>query len=141
MSIRVRLLLGCLTMMCVTVALGLHARHQANLLGQIAIDGYEKSLLSISYARSTQLIFVHAMTAGRSKSGPADTQGAISRLHEAQGDLEVALERIPSPDTKALARALRDELASVARSGTLDGVDVDGIGQKFDDLVTTLLRS
>lgn len=55
MSIRTKILLGCIAMLCVTVGLGLYERLQAAALGRLAVNVYEQSLMGISYGEAQRL--------------------------------------------------------------------------------------
>ncbi len=117
MSIRMKLLLGCFAMLCVTIGLGLYERQQGAALGRLAVNVYEQSLMGVSYARSAQVGYIRleARKAGMTAKDVLD-------------DLDVAIERIGSATTREMAIALRKAIAASA-------ADID---ERFDALVETL---
>ena len=121
MSISGKILLGCVAMLCVTIALGLYERQQAAALGRLAVNVYEQSLMGISYARSAQVGFM------RYAGGKP---GATAK--DVLDDLDVAISRVGSGPARDLAVALRKGLAS---SEVVAAADLD---DRFDTLVETL---
>lgn len=125
MSIRLKILLGCLAMLGVTVGLGLFERQKTMDLGALAVSVYEESLMGISYARSAQVGFMKTVAAG--KSGQA-------ALKDVLDDLDVAAGRAGSEPTRALAAGLRTLLLRYAEKTQ----GADAIDEQFDSLVETL---
>ena len=129
MSIRLKIMSGCLTMLLVTICLGLYERTQMRALGAVAIQVYDQSLMSISHVRGANLGFMLFTTK------PRDTKG----LDDVLSDLDVAIERAPSPETLAATRNLRVKVAALQaavkkaageQSGATGAIETD-----FDNLV------
>src|SRR3954468_5220397 len=95
MSIRLKILLGCLAMLALTVGRGVYERQQAQALGRLAIGVYEQSLMSISYARSAQAGFLRLAGA---RAGAATIPSG--KLKDVLDDLDVAIERASSASAR-----------------------------------------
>src|SRR6185312_9279375 len=131
MSIRLKILLGCLAMLALTVGLGVYERQQAHGLGRLAIGVYEQSLMSISYARSAQAGFLRLDAAGAAA-------GKVSpgKLKDVLEDLDVAIERASSASARELGTQLRARLADLRDSAqAADAADkLAAIDEMFDNL-------
>ena len=140
-SIRVKILLGCLAMLCMTIGLGLYERQQAAALGKLAVEVYEQSLLGISYARSAQVGFMRFAAQQRAGSTTSGTKSA-KPLKDVLEDIDVAIQRIVPADSRTAAQALRGRLAPLNDQAALakGGADAgfDDIDQRFDGLVEAL---
>jgi methyl-accepting chemotaxis protein len=129
MSIRLKITIGCLAMLLITICLGLYERTQARALGDVAIRVYDRSLMSVSYVRSASLGFMRFTTK------PGDAKG----LDDVLSDLDVAIERASSPETLSGTRVLRGKVAALqaaAKTGASDHSMAAGkIETDFDNLV------
>lgn len=137
MSIRLKILLGCLAMLCVTVGLGLYERQEAAALGKVAIGVYEQSVLGISHARSGQVGFLRfSMT---EPSGDKEAAGMIRGVIE---DLDVVIERVVAEETRTAVAVLRERLAAMIVAGAgnkaANASLVAEIDQGFDTAVELL---
>ncbi|MCW4116340.1 EAL domain-containing protein [Aurantimonas sp. MSK8Z-1] len=110
MSIRLKLIVGCLGLTMVVFGLGLFARSSQQQIGTIATRIYDEALLSLSYLRSAQnsLVKLEADLRDRLdanailKTAPRlqqddPKQSAEIRLDDILGDLKVAADRAISP--------------------------------------------
>ena len=122
MSIRARILLGCLSLTLVTMIVGLLARGAQESLGTIALRLYDDAFMSMSYLRSAQnslLIAVRDVSSDVSRVGreggqaPEVAEELVARLSAAGDDLEVAQKRAMSREGAAAAGTLRAALASI----------------------------
>src|ERR1700722_11772117 len=119
-SIRLKIFMGCLAMLCVTVGLGLFGHRQSETLGALAIDVYEHSLMGISYTRSAQVGFIR-LPPRAATDNAASERKRRSALKDVLDDLDVALQRIAAPNSLQQTRELRGLVAS-------GGADVSDIG-------------
>ncbi|MXP65810.1 EAL domain-containing protein [Roseomonas sp. M0104] len=111
MSIRLKILLGCLALTTVTVALGTFTRTAQRELGAITTQLYDDSFLAMSYLRAAQNGLLRAEARIRQ---PEDTAAASANaprllaqlLQEIADDLEVARNRATSPEAAAVAERL-----------------------------------
>lgn len=137
MSIRLKILVGCIAMLCVTVGLGLFQRREAKALGDVAISVYEQSLLAISHARSSQVGFLRFSVA--EPTSAKEATGMIKAIIE---DLDVVIDRVATAETRTAMVGLRDRLAGMvaARADNRIGSAtlVAEIGQDFDNAVEML---
>ena len=94
MSIRAKILLGCLSLTLVTVMVGALTRSAQSELGAVAFRIYDEAFMSMSYLRSAQNALLgvgHDLAAGGS---PDDLE---ARINGAVSDLDVARRRAMSP--------------------------------------------
>jgi len=136
-SIRLKILLGCLAMLCVTVGLGLYERRQARILGDVAIRVYEQSLLGISHARSAQVGFIRL-----SMNGPVSGGATSNALKIVIEDLDVVIDRTGAAETRAVVITLRDRLTAIMAQGTAgkawDASTVAEMDPEFESVVELL---
>ena len=121
MSIRLKILLGCLALTGVTVLLGDYTRAAQRELGAVTTRLYDESFLAMSYLRSAQNGLMRAEAAyQRPWSSPADEAAARSALAaalpEVAADLDVAQARALSPAGRVSIEALSAALDDLARS-------------------------
>lgn len=137
MSIRLKILVGCIAMLCVTVGLGLYQRREAKALGDVAISVYEQSLLAISHARGGQVGFLRFSVAE-----PTSAKVATGMIKAIIEDLDVVIDRVATAETRTAMVGLRDRLAGMvaARADNRIGSAtlVAEIGQDFDNAVEML---
>ena len=151
MSIRLKIFVGCLAMLAVTIGLGTYEREQARALGDIALEVYEKSLMSISYARSAQTNFVRFLDArhGASASTGSDDvktvadgnkPAGVKKLKDALDDLDVSIERVSSDAARQQAISLRGKIAVLRDPQHAADVDATlaAVDSGFDTLIDTL---
>jgi signal transduction histidine kinase/DNA-binding response OmpR family regulator len=112
MSIRVKILAGCLGFVLVIIALGLFMRGQEAALGDAATDVYDKALIGVSYVRKVQTDFLRF----EERAGTADAATADKQLDSLLADLDVATERAISPKGASAARALRVKIANLRQA-------------------------
>ncbi len=110
MSIRAKILLGCLSLTFVTIVIGLLGRTAEIELGATATQMYDQAFMSMSYLRSAQNTLL-----GVSRDlvlpnvAPADLH---LRVASAVDDLEVANERAMSPAGRAVTARLRPKIVA-----------------------------
>ena len=125
MSIRLKIMACCLGMLLVTICLGLYERTQARAFGEIAIRVYDRSLMSISYARNANLGFTRFTAVTHN---PKDLNNVLS-------DLDVAIERATTPETLAATKALRGKLVALQTAEGGNTAAIGAIETDFDNLV------
>ena len=119
MSIRLKILLACLSLTAITIAFGLLARASQEELGGLAFRLYDEAFMSMSYLRSAQN---NVLSASRDLVSPqADQQTSIEeKLESALSDLQVARDRALSPQGANAATWLQEQvgvLQSQVRAG------------------------
>ena len=132
-TIRAKILLGCLSLTLVTVLLGLLAWGAQRELGGIALRLFDEAFMSMSYLRSAQNSLVsvardieaatRVATAEGNEAGSKATAELAARLATSADDLEIARDRAMSPEGKEAAEHLRAALVAVSaeleRTGSL----------------------
>jgi signal transduction histidine kinase/ActR/RegA family two-component response regulator/HPt (histidine-containing phosphotransfer) domain-containing protein len=114
MPIRLKLLIGCLGLVALTMMLGFFLREQEHRLGQLAMDVYDNALIGASYARKAQTGFVRLLPTDRNGVIELSAGEARARIDDVAGDLDVAIERAISDKGRNMAQAIR---ASILRLG------------------------
>ena len=114
MSIRTKILLGCLSLTFVTVVFGMVSRSAQFELGQMSVRLYDEAFMSMSYLRSAQN---GLMTISRDiAAGTAVDVDIGERLDNAIADIGVSKERAVSDNGRNAAAALADRLTKIARA-------------------------
>ena len=107
MTIRAKILAGCLALTMLTALLGLYAQRAERDLGTLALRIYDEAFMGVSYLRSAQASFaLLAVGARYGQPDPAAVSGVI-------GDLGVAQERAMSPGGRAAAESLAAAVAAM----------------------------
>ncbi|WP_458094572.1 putative bifunctional diguanylate cyclase/phosphodiesterase [Roseomonas sp. WA12] len=145
MTIRLKLLLGCLALAAVTVLLGTFNRGAQRELGRIAVSLYDETFLAMSYLRSAQNGLTRAEVAFQASGSIAAAEAAargtlLGTLPEIADDLNVALERALSPGGREAATRLAAGLAALQAPGGLPSTpevaaSLHDLGTGFDRLV------
>ena len=137
MSIRVKILLACLSLTAITISFGLMARAGQSQLGDLAFRLYDDAFMSMSYLRSAQntmLAISPDLSAPAEKRNPLD-----DKLDSALGDLQVARDRALSPNGERAAAWLQGRVgalqAMVKTGATVERRDLAELARHFDDAV------
>ena len=104
MTIRLKILLGCLALTLLTGLLGVLADRAEHRLAQLTLQVYDEAFMGMSYLRSAQVGFADLSAAAR--EGKIETN-TVNTLLE---DLDVASERAMSPRGRKAVSALRDHV-------------------------------
>lgn len=106
MTIRLKILAGCLGLTLMTVLLGLHDRGVERELGALSVRLYDDAFQAMSYLRAAQNDLLVA--------SDLPDQQATTRLHEALGNIAIAEQRSMSPQGRDASAALHARLAWLA---------------------------
>jgi methyl-accepting chemotaxis protein len=134
MSIRAKILAGCLAITLLTGALGGFAQVAERQLGALALRIYDDAFMAVSYLRSAQLGFARlAAIVGAGGALDAGVAGDVL------GDLAVARDRAMSPAGRAQVEALRAHVAAVLDPGAASpaGAAVVAVQAEFERVVET----
>src|ERR1700712_464417 len=109
MSIRSKILTGCLALTLLTGLLGWFAQTAERRLGALALDIYDNAFMSVSYLREAQIDFsrIAARQAGLSRAASAATE------QELLDDLDLVRDRAMSAAGRQQAEQLRRQVAAV----------------------------
>ena len=109
MTIRSKILAGCLALTLLTGGLGLYAQQAERELGHLALRIYDEAFMGVSYLRSAQAGFAALTHAGtRDPAMDAEAQAAII------DDLAIARQRAMSPAGQAAAEGLSIAVAAAS---------------------------
>jgi diguanylate cyclase (GGDEF)-like protein len=133
MTIRLKILLGCLPLTLLTFVLGVYAQDAERRLGAVALDIYDNAFMAVSYLRSAEVEFAHladdARQPGWTASRAADTG------QEVLSDLDVARDRAMSPAGRREVAALQTRISSLLPHLRDDTAGAEATRVAFDQLV------
>jgi len=138
MSIRAKILMGCLALTTLTAALGAYSQIAQRQLAGLATTIYDDAFMGVSYLRSAQVHFGElSRQTGLGQTGLGQTgeagldQPAVAAILD---DLSVASERAMSAAGKQEVDALRSRIAA-ASTGDLASIqgEFEGVVEAFAD--------
>jgi diguanylate cyclase (GGDEF)-like protein len=118
MSIRLRILAGCLALTGLTGILGAYAQQAERELGALALRIYDEAFMGVSYLRSAQVGFASLVSAAQNGKLQPDAVSAV------RDDLGVARERAMSAEGRAAAENLDTDVVSVIAHGNKTAAEV-----------------
>ena len=133
MSIRSKILAGCLALTVLSGWLGLFAQDAERRLGGVALDIYDNAFMAVSYLREAQLDFARLAADPHQRAGPQ----TAARSQEVLDDLDVVRERAMSPRGRAQAAALRGRAGSLLPRLAAHPAEAAAVQHDFDRLVET----
>jgi signal transduction histidine kinase len=113
MSVRLKIFLGALGFLLITLALGLFSRSQETQLGTLAANVYDRTLVAVSYVQKVQTDFVRLSSEERIASHPFATVADRAQLDQLLQDLDIAADQAITPKGNALARHVRAEVLAL----------------------------
>lgn len=125
MSVRMSILIGCLTLTLITVLLGLFARDSERRLGDLGLRLYDEAFMAVNHLRAAQNSFNRLVL--RKTAGLGDEQEDL--LESVIDDLSVGRDRSMSDAGRRQAEALLQELAGFADLVRSDGDPTNRISQ------------
>ncbi len=135
MSIRYKLIALTALMITAMIALAGVATFTIGRFGQIADSLYDNAFVGVHYAHKVDVGFVRLEDSQR--AAPSGKLGASQKdsLQKIVDDLDVAIERAPTPREKQLALALRTQIVALADAPTWDAGKADQIDGALRKLV------
>lgn len=140
MTIRRKLLAGCIALTLLTALMGAYAREAQRNLGAVTIRLYDDAFQAMSYLRSAQNELTSTMAELR-KGPDSDPLPLFTRtVHEVAENVQVALNRALSEQARASATRLADMIATLEKSAPQQDwaalkLTLDDIGSTFDTTV------
>jgi diguanylate cyclase (GGDEF)-like protein len=148
-SIRFKILLGCLCLTLITVVMGGFAQRSQRELASIATRIYDEAFLAVSYLREAQnevmrlSVDLETGPEGASSGADADLATALviaEAVPDILSSLQVAHDRAMSPEGEVAAEALRAEIEQLARGAGAAPrqvliADLGKVRRDFDTLV------
>ncbi len=137
MPVRIKILIGCLGFLALTIGLGLFTRAQEAELGQLSMSVYDNALIGVSYVRKVQTDFVRLCSTEQAASAPFQGAAARKQLGALLGDLDVAIERAITKKGASSARKLRARIAALPKLSSRDALltEMAAIDKKLSSLV------
>jgi diguanylate cyclase (GGDEF)-like protein len=133
MTIRLKILLGCLSLTLLTFLLGLHAQDADRKLGGVALDIYDNAFMAMSYLRSAEVEFGHLADSARQPGWSA--REAAGPGQEVLTDLDVARDRAMSPNGRQEVAALQQRIISLLPLLHQDAAGAGAARAAFDRVV------
>ena len=130
MSIRNKLLAGCLALTLLTALLGVSAQLAERRLEKVALGIYDKAFMSVSYLRTAQVGFARLAAEADRTPTAGDEQDLLA-------DLDIVIDRAMSPHGRTEAVSLRREVGAALPHLRADRIAVqqhfDRVGEIFAD--------
>ena len=124
MSVRFKILLGCLSLTLITVLMGGFAQRSQQELGTIATRIYDEAFMAVSYLREAQnglmklnasLIRLETASVQPAIGDPAAADLVAAAVPDILGSLDVAHDRAMSPEGAEATATLRAEVDALPR--------------------------
>ena len=133
MSVRFKILSGCLALTLLTGVVGLFAQAAERRLGAVAFDIYDNAFMAVSYLREAQIDCAR-LAAGARKGMPAPAS-ADALSQDILDDLDVVRDRAMSPAGRDEAATLRRLFVSQQPRLAIDPGAGAALQRAFDRLV------
>ncbi len=141
MSIRSKILAGCMALTLLTGLLGVFAQVAERRLGGVALDIYDNAFMAVSYLREAQVDFSRLAAnanASANARGPRPASARSAALsQELLDDLDVVRERAMSAAGRNQAKALRGRIVTLLTRPADDAAATAAAQNAFDELVET----
>ncbi len=128
MSIRNKILGGCLALTLLTALLGASGEIAEQRLGNLAIGIYDNAFMAVSYLRAAQVEFAGI-------SSISDRSSQSEAYQDVLDDLDIVVERAMSPHGRTEATRLRREVASTLPHIRANPTAASPIEARFDRVV------
>ena|GEM_PF-1534976 len=135
MSIRYKLIALITLMIAAMIVLAGVATFTIGRFGQIADSLYDNAFVGVHYAHKVDVGFVRLEDSRR--AAPSGALGVVEKdnLQNILGDLDVAIERAPTPREKQLAIAVRAQIVTLANAPAWDPREADEIDATLSKIV------
>lgn len=110
-SFRRRVRIGAAVLLAVNLAVGLFARQQLHAIINYAVNVYDTAFISTNYIHLAQIAFQHYADERLSPTEDLAKTGEI--LDTVLNNLDVAIERAESPQSRAMASEMRSTIATL----------------------------
>ena len=149
MSIRYKLFLMTGVMIAALIAIGCVTMLMTGQLGQIADNLYDRAFVGVHYAHKVEAGFIRFESAHQGVAPPYRTDADREAIDTILDDLEVAIERAPTPHEQQLAISVRSQIAGLedprrpASQDDLSAIDhsLTKLVQRFADRALDLRTS
>jgi diguanylate cyclase (GGDEF)-like protein len=135
MTIRVKILAGCLALTLLTGLLGLYAQDAERRLGAVALDIYDKAFMAVSYLRSAEVAF--ARLSAQANEPGWSAEAAAEAEQDMLSDLDVVRDRAMSPAGRSHAIVLKARIQALLPHLQTDRKGAEAVRTAFENLVET----
>ena len=133
-SFRRRVRIGAAVLLAVNLAVGLFAREQLHTIINYAVNVYDTAFISTNYIHLAQVAFQHYADERLSPTEDLAKTGEV--LDTVLNNLDVAIERAESPQSRAMASEMRSTIAALG----VDQSDAAQLKAKLADIQQELER-
>ena len=123
-------------LLAVNLTIGLFARHQQHAIIDYAVTIYDTAFISTNYVSLAQISFQHYIDERFRGAGPAQTSEANELLETVLDDMDVAVERSSSAQTREKGQGIRAEIAELLKPQA----DTPELKQRITDIQGRLER-
>src|SRR5438874_634251 len=123
-------------LLAVNLTIGLFARHQQHAIIDYAVTIYDTAFISTNYVSLAQISFQHYIDERFRGAGPAQTSEANELLETVLDDMDVAVERSSSAQTREKGQGIRAEIAELRKPQA----DTPELKQRITDIQGRLER-
>src|SRR5271165_1376777 len=110
MTIRLKILLTCFLFALVVIGFGLFSRQQVTKMGDLGISIYDRVVMSIDYARKSQVDWVRFTASHPAGTAAKMTGDDRANLDALLTDLDVTIDRGITEKSKAIGTSLRGQV-------------------------------
>jgi diguanylate cyclase (GGDEF)-like protein len=135
MTIRLKILAGCLALTMLTGLLGLYAQDAERRLGAVALDIYDNAFMAVSYLRSAEVAF--ARISAESHEPGWSAEAAADDEQDMLSDLDVVRDRAMSPAGRSHAIILKARIQALLPHLQDDRKGAEAVRKGFESLVET----
>jgi diguanylate cyclase (GGDEF)-like protein len=135
MTIRAKILAGCLALTLLTGLLGLYTQDAERRLGAVATDIYDNAFMAVSYLRSAEVAFARISADAQEPGWSAEA--AAEAEQDMLSDLDVVRDRAMSPAGRSHAIVLKARIQALLPHLQTDRKDAEAVRRAFENLVET----
>jgi len=135
MTIRIKILIGCLALTMLTGMLGIFTQYAERRLGALAMDIYDNAFMAVSYLRSAEVTFAKLSAQAREPGWVA--AAASDAEQDMLSDLDVVRDRAMSPVGRSQAIVLKVRVLALLPHLQADPRGAEAVRAAFERLVET----
>jgi methyl-accepting chemotaxis protein len=118
-SFRRHIRIGAVCLLAITLTVGVFTRQQLSDIFQHTVNIYDTSFVSTNYVHLAQVSFQHYVDERLSAATPDDRSKAAEGLGGVLDNLDVAIERSDSPQSREMVKEIKTKIAALA-AGDID---------------------
>jgi methyl-accepting chemotaxis protein len=118
-SLRRKIRIGAIALLMVNLAVGMFARQQQHGIIDYAVNVYDTAFISTNYIHLAQVSFQHYVDETLAATTPEERQQAAKGLSDVLDNLDVAIERAESQQSRDRGKELRALISALANATPL----------------------